>query len=243
MRKLLIFITLLSCYVSASAQTTREWRDSVTYLSQLIEQNPKSLELRMRKAEANIALEQWQYALDEYSNILELYPTHLGALYFRAYVNDKLKRYSFARQDYEQVLRYAPDHEGALTGLILVNLSDNRLLDAFDEANHLVELYPDRSSSYALRAQVEETRKMIYLAIDDISQDMLGRMLDTGEYPDPDLMIRTCGEQRISNFLLYELAYSELIFVDKYWPDFSEKDFDNCLEENNNRTRRFGDAK
>ncbi|MCQ2220875.1 MAG: hypothetical protein MJZ12_05745, partial [Prevotella sp.] len=172
MRKILIFITLLSCCAYASAQTSREWRDSVSYLSQLIEQNPKSLELRMRKAEANIALEQWQYALDEYSNILDLYPTHLGALYFRGYVNDKLKRYSFARQDYEQVLRYAPDHEGAITGLILVNLSDNRLLNAFDESNHLVELYPDHSSSYALRAQVEDARGMTELAIDDISKSI-----------------------------------------------------------------------
>lgn len=170
MRKLFIFITLLMCYVSVSAQTTREWRDSVSYLSQLIEQNPKSLELRMRKAEANIALEQWQYALDEYSNILDLYPTHLGALYFRAYVNDKLRRYSYARKDYQQVLRYAPDHEGAITGLILVNIADNRHMDAFDEANHLVELYPDHSSSYAIRAQVEEARKMIFLAIDDLSK-------------------------------------------------------------------------
>lgn len=170
MRKLFIFITLLTCYAAASAQTTREWRDSVSYLSQLIEKNPKSLELRMRKAEANIALEQWQYALDEYSNILDLYPTHLGALYFRAYVNVKLKRLSFARKDYEQVLRYAPEHEGALTGIVLVNIDDNKFLDAFDGANHLIELYPEKSSSYSLRAQVEEKRGMLYLAIDDLSK-------------------------------------------------------------------------
>ena len=61
--------------------------------------------------------------------------------------------------------------------------------------------------------------------------------------PEVDLMIRTSNEIRISNFLLYELAYSELMFVDKYWPDFDEKDFDNCIEEYNNRGRRFGDAK
>ena len=118
MRILIIVITLFLSTVHASAQTAQEWRDSLSYLSQLIERNPKSLELRMRKAEANIALEQWQYAMDEYSNILDLYPTHLGAFYFRAFTNVKLRRYAFARLDYEQVLKYAPEHEGALTGLV-----------------------------------------------------------------------------------------------------------------------------
>ncbi|MDO5442000.1 MAG: polyprenyl diphosphate synthase, partial [Bacillota bacterium] len=76
-----------------------------------------------------------------------------------------------------------------------------------------------------------------------IKEDTISNYLSTSKLPEVDLMIRTSNEIRISNFLLYELAYSELIFIDKYWPDFSEKDFDNCLEEYNNRTRRFGDAK
>lgn len=110
MRILIIVITLFLSTVHASAQTAQEWRDSLSYLSQLIECNPKSLELRMRKAEANIALEQWQYAMDEYSNILDLYPTHLGAFYFRAFTNVKLRRYAFARLDYEQVLKLSLIH-------------------------------------------------------------------------------------------------------------------------------------
>ena len=77
----------------------------------------------------------------------------------------------------------------------------------------------------------------------NIKEDTISNYLSTSKLPEVDLMIRTSNEIRISNFLLYELAYSELIFIDKYWPDFSEKDFDNCLEEYNNRTRRFGDAK
>lgn len=135
----------------------------------MIELNPKSLELRMRKAECNIMLEQWQYALDEYSSILDLYPTHLGALYFRGFVNEKLHRYGFARNDYRQVLRYEPDHEGALKGLILVDIADKKWQDAFDGANHLIELYPDNTANYALRSQVEEGRGMLDLAIDDIN--------------------------------------------------------------------------
>ena len=167
--KKIFFYILLIFSLSAQAQTQQQWKDSISVLSKKIEQNPKSLEYRMRKAECNIALEQWQYALDEYSNILDLHPTHIGALYFRAFVNHKMRRYSFARADYEQVLKYEPDHKGALTGLILNNIDEKRLPEAYDHANHLVELYKDDAASYATRAQVEEAMEKLSLAIDDIS--------------------------------------------------------------------------
>ena len=160
---------LFAFSLSANAQTQQQWQDSISVLSKKIDQNPRSLEYRMRKAECNIALEQWQYALDEYSNILDLYPTHIGALYFRAFVNNKLHRYSFARADYEQVLKYEPDHKSALMGLVLNNVDDKKLPEAFDHANHLVELYKDDAECYALRAQVEEAMGGLSLAIDDIS--------------------------------------------------------------------------
>ncbi|MBQ1958378.1 MAG: hypothetical protein II353_05900, partial [Alistipes sp.] len=66
---------MLAFSLSVNAQTQQQWKDSISVLSKKIEQNPNSLEYRMRKAECNIALEQWKYALDEYSNILDLYPT------------------------------------------------------------------------------------------------------------------------------------------------------------------------
>ena len=178
MRKIFLFFTF-ALSLSVNAQTPQQWKDSISVLTKKIEQNPKSLELRMRKAECNIALEQWQYALDEYSNVLDLYPTHIGALYFRAFVNQKLHRYSFARADYEQVLRYEPDHKSALTGLILNNIEEQRLPNAYDQANHLVELYKDDAASYATRAQVEEAMGKFSLAVDDISTaiDITGRKL------------------------------------------------------------------
>lgn len=172
-KTLFIFITLLMFWQSSNAQTRQEWRDSLFVLNRLIESNPKSLELKMRKAEANIMLEQWYYALDEYTAILDIYPSHIGALYFRAFVNNKLKKYAFARQDYEKVLGFAPDHKGALTGLIFVNLADKHFTKAFDQANHLVTLFPDSPESYAVRAQVEETGVMTDMAIDDISTAIL----------------------------------------------------------------------
>jgi tetratricopeptide (TPR) repeat protein len=168
MRKIFLFVAF-AFSLSVNAQTQQQWKDSISVLTKKIELNPKSLELRMRKAECNIALEQWQYALDEYSNILDLHPTHIGALYFRAFVNQKLHRYSFARADYEQVLKYEPDHKSALTGLILTKIEEQRLQEAYDQANHLVELYKDDAASYAVRAQVEEAMGKLSLAIDDIS--------------------------------------------------------------------------
>ncbi len=68
----------------------------------------------------------------------------------------------------------------------------------------------------------------------------LGSALDTGDIPDPDLLIRTCGEERISNFLLWQLAYSEFYFADCAWPDFTEAELDRALESYASRTRRFG---
>lgn len=74
----------------------------------------------------------------------------------------------------------------------------------------------------------------------NISLDQLAAYLDTAGQPDPDLIIRTSGEMRLSNFLTWQSVYSELYFSPKYWPDFSNKDFDRALREFQRRTRRFG---
>ena len=84
--------------------------------------------------------------------------------------------------------------------------------------------------------EVEEGK----LKADDIDIDMLSNALDTGDYPDPDLLIRTCGEQRISNFLLWQLAYSEFYFCDKPWPDFDKKELEKAIEAYNSRDRKYG---
>ncbi len=75
---------------------------------------------------------------------------------------------------------------------------------------------------------------------DDIDDAALDRNLFTCEIPDPDLLIRTSGEQRISNFLLWQCAYSELVFTDTLWPDFSREDFAAAVREYHRRERRFG---
>lgn len=77
----------------------------------------------------------------------------------------------------------------------------------------------------------------------DISEEYITNMLDTGDYPDPDLLIRTCNEQRISNFLLWQLAYTEFYFTEVPWPDFDKKELEKAIEAYNRRDRRFGALK
>ena len=78
------------------------------------------------------------------------------------------------------------------------------------------------------------------ISADSITEDMISAELDTAGYPDPDLLIRTSGEQRISNFLLWQCAYSEFYFTDVLWPDFGEKDLVAALEAYAGRDRRYG---
>ncbi len=81
------------------------------------------------------------------------------------------------------------------------------------------------------------------LSSDDINEEYVSKHLDTGDIPDPDLLIRTSGEQRLSNFLLWQLAYSEFYFTDKHWPEFDKEELIKAIESYSKRDRRFGDAK
>lgn len=78
---------------------------------------------------------------------------------------------------------------------------------------------------------------------EDITQQVVDRHMATAEYPDPDLIIRTSGEYRLSNFLLWQAAYSEFYFTEVLWPDFDEAEFSRALEAYGKRNRRFGGLK
>lgn len=78
------------------------------------------------------------------------------------------------------------------------------------------------------------------LKTEDITEELISRNMTTNFMPDPDLLIRTGGELRISNYLLWQIAYSELYFCDTYWPDFAEKDLHKAIASYQNRQRRFG---
>ena len=78
------------------------------------------------------------------------------------------------------------------------------------------------------------------ISIEDINENLITNNLYTKDEPEPDLLIRTSGEIRLSNFLPWQLVYSEFIFVDKYWPDFSEQDLDEAIQTYEKRNRKFG---
>ena len=81
------------------------------------------------------------------------------------------------------------------------------------------------------------------IAPGDIDESMISSNLDTAELPDPDLLIRTSGEQRLSNYLPWQLAYTEFYFTDVYWPDFNREELIKACEKYNKRERRYGGVK
>jgi undecaprenyl diphosphate synthase len=101
--------------------------------------------------------------------------------------------------------------------------------------------------SYSGRWDIAEAVKSLAQSVKDgviepnaITEDMISDALSTAAYPHPDLLIRSSGEQRISNFLMWEIAYSELYFTPVLWPDFSKDDFYRAIVEYQGRERRFG---
>ncbi len=97
--------------------------------------------------------------------------------------------------------------------------------------------------NYGSRSEILRACNLAVKAGKPLTQEEFGKLLYTGEIPDPDLIIRTGGEIRLSNFLTYQAAYSELYFTDALFPDFSDEEFDKALEEYSRRDRRFGKIK
>lgn len=101
--------------------------------------------------------------------------------------------------------------------------------------------------SYGGRAEIAQAAARIAgdiqagtLAPGDVNEVLFGRYLLTADLPDPDFVIRTSGEKRISNFLLWQSAYAELIFLDRLWPDFTKEDLTAAIQEYQQRDRRYG---
>ncbi|MBR0411501.1 MAG: isoprenyl transferase [Eubacterium sp.] len=94
----------------------------------------------------------------------------------------------------------------------------------------------------AVRSIVRDSEDGL-LSADDITEDLISRRLDTKDIPDPDLLIRTSGEQRLSNWLLWQMAYTEFYFTDILWPDFNKEQLIRAVEYYNTRERRFGGVK
>ncbi|MBN8695846.1 MAG: isoprenyl transferase [Bacteroidetes bacterium] len=126
--------------------------------------------------------------------------------------------------------------------------------DCYNELQEAMEATKNNSRttlvlalSYSSRWELVNAMKQIaeqvenkQLSSSDITEETINKNLCTADIPEPELMIRTSGEHRISNFLLWQLAYAELYFTDKFWPDFKKEDLYEAIIDYQNRERRFG---
>ncbi|HKM22837.1 MAG TPA: isoprenyl transferase [Lachnospiraceae bacterium] len=127
------------------------------------------------------------------------------------------------RERIEELEQATKDNDGLHFQIALNYGSKDEILRA---VNHLIE---DRENGK--------------ISKDKVTAECLEGYLDTAGLPDPDLLIRTSGEQRISNFLLWQLAYAEFYFADVHWPDFSKEELIKAIEVYNSRDRRFGEVR
>ena len=123
----------------------------------------------------------------------------------------------------------------------------DQLMKAIDDTSHNTRMVLTLALSYSGRWDLTQaTRRMAEdvkagkLQPEEVNDKMISSYLSTANMPDPELLIRTSGEERISNFLLWQLAYSELYFTPKYWPDFRKADLYEAILNYQHRERRFG---
>lgn len=123
-----------------------------------------------------------------------------------------------------------------------------RLCQCMADTSHCTGLTLILAISYSSRWEIVEATRRFAADVesgkakstDMNSAEAFNRYLSTASYPDPDLLIRTGGDHRVSNFLLWQIAYSEIYVTDRFWPDFSREDFINALRNFSGRERRFG---
>ncbi len=172
-----------------------------------------------------------------------------------------LTLYTFSTENWNR----PADEVSALMGLVLSSLEDEifmkhnvrfrvigdrkRLPDEVQQKLRETEEHTAQNDamtmvvalSYSSRWEITQAmRDIIAAGEQDITEDVLSRHMQTSFMPDPDLLIRTGGEVRISNYLLWQIAYSELYFCDTYWPDFLEADLHKAIESYQSRQRRYG---
>lgn len=148
----------------------------------------------------------------------------------------------------EQILHENQTRLRAIGRLDQLPLKTRKELDRVSKATeHYTKRQLVLALSYGGRAEIVDAVKAISakvergaLSVDAINQETLSEHLYAPDLPDPDLMIRTSGENRLSNFLLWQLSYAEFYFTPVLWPDFREEAFQEALEEYSRRQRRFG---
>lgn len=172
--------------------------------------------------------ENWSRPKEEIDNILQLIKVFIAENLDNLY-KDNVKIKVFGRKD---------------------NLAHNvmsLLIKAEEKTKNNTGLSLNIAFNYSSRDEIVRATKKLAkaysekkLAIEDITEEKFAGYLDTANCCDPDLVIRTSGEIRLSNFLLWQIAYSELYFCDCYWPDFTVKHFQDAIDSYKKRNRRYG---
>ena len=175
--------------------------------------------------------ENWKRSREEVEALMKL---------FRSYLKKCIKiskKNNMRMKVIGDITAFAPDIQESI-----------RKLEEFSKDYD--ELYFQIAMNYGSRDEITRgMRKMAQdvadgkVSPDQITEDTIGSYLDTAGVPDPDLLIRTSGEQRLSNFLMWQLAYTEFYFTDVAWPDFHKAELVQAIEKYNQRDRRYGGVK
>ncbi len=172
--------------------------------------------------------ENWSRPADEVKAIMELLKEYLKTCKATAKKNNMRVRVIGDRSRLDEDIRKSIDE--------LESFSRD-----FDGLSFQIALnYGSRDEIKRAVSSIVSDVKDGSISLDDVSEELIESKLDTAGLPDPDLLIRTGGEERISNFLLWQSAYTEFYFTDVYWPDFNEEELKKAVESYNKRQRRFG---
>ena len=175
--------------------------------------------------------ENWKRSEDEVSALMTLLRSYLSSGFKKAAKNNVRIRIIGDRT------RLAPD---------IQKLIEDLEEDSKNNTGLQFQIAINYGARDEIRRMMQKTAADIKngkLNPEDITEQYISEHLDTADIPDPDLLIRTSGEERISNFLLWQIAYSEFYFADCHWPDFNKEELIKAIEAYNKRDRRFGDAK
>jgi len=178
----------------------------------------------------SFSTENWQRTREEVTNLMGIFKEYLEA----ELRDPELLRNGVRLRAIGDLSRL-PGPVRMLLNQVMERTSSNTDLDLVlalsyggrEDIVHAAQLLAHRASKGEIKPE-------------DIDVEIFSRSLWTSDIPDPDLMIRTGGEMRVSNFLLWQLAYSEIAVLDEFWPDFDEKVLERCLEDFQRRERRFG---
>lgn len=182
--------------------------------------------------------ENWKRPIDEVSGIFKIMVFYIKKELKE--LNDENVRvnvigeWNVIPEDARNSLINAVETTKNNTGLVFtIALNYGGRREITDAVKALVRAEADRVGDGAAAEEVVSR-------IENITEEEFGKYLDTGNIPDPDIIVRTGGEMRLSNFLLWQCAYSEFIFTDVYWPDFDKAELVRCIEIYNHRNRRYG---